>query len=111
MKTANSKVAGNIIDKYALGTPVVGVYFEGNAKLLEAGEAQNLAAGCLKSRLNIEKDIVAEAASEEGHQFYKITVANWYVFGRFGGASGQKHKLEWNGAVDEAAGTVASAAG
>ena len=30
-------------------------------------------------------------------QFYKIEVTNWYVFGRFGGASGQKNKLGWNG--------------
>jgi hypothetical protein len=60
-------------------------------------DEQNHAAKCLKNRLNIKDDIVAEAANDEGHQFYKITVANWYVFGRFGGASGQKHILEWNG--------------
>ena len=94
---SNPKVAGNIIDKYGLGDPVVGVYFEGTASLLEADDEQNLAADCLKKRLQIEDDIVAEAADETGHQFYKITVANWYVFGRFGGTSGQKHKLEWNG--------------
>ena len=94
---ANPKVAGNIIDKYGLGDSVVGVYFEGNAELLEAGEGQTLAAECLRDRLKIEDDIVAEAANEDGHQFYKIAVTNWYVFGRFGGASGQKHKLGWNG--------------
>jgi uncharacterized protein YhbP (UPF0306 family) len=94
---SNPKVAGNIIDKYGLGDLVVGVYFEGTASLLEAGDEQNLAADCLKKRLQIQDDIVAEAADETGHQFYKITAANWYVFGRFGGTSGQKHKLEWNG--------------
>lgn len=94
---ANPKVAGNIMDKYGLSDLVVGVYFEGAANLLEAGDEQAIAAECLKNRLKIEDDIVAEAAHDEGHQFYKITVANWYVFGRFGGASGQKHKLEWNG--------------
>lgn len=94
---ANPKVAGNVIDKYGLGDPVVGVYFEGYAEVLEAGEVQNLAAECLKNRLKIRNDIVAEAANEEGHKFYKITVANWYVFGCFDGTSGQKHKLEWNG--------------
>lgn len=93
----NHKVAGNIIDKYGLGDPVVGVYFEGTAELLEAGDEQNTAAQCLKTRLKIDDDIIAEAADDEGHQFYKITVANWYVFGRFGGPSGKKHKLEWNG--------------
>ncbi len=94
---ANSKVAGNIIDKYGLGDPVVGVYFEGTAELLKAGDEQNLAAQCLKNRLKIKDDIVAEAADESGHQFYKISVAKWFVFGRFGGPSGQKHELAWNG--------------
>mgnify|MGYP000944418009 CR=1 FL=1 len=93
----NPNVAGNIIDKYGLGEPVVGVYFEGVAELLPAGNEQNIAADCLKTRLGITDDIVDEAASEDGHQFYKITVTNWYVFGRFGGTSGQKYKLEWNG--------------
>ena len=97
----NPSVAGNIIDKYALGEAVVGVYFEGSAKLLEAGDEQNVAFECLKSRLNAGEDILEEAQREDGHQFYKITVANWYVFGRFGGPSGQKHKLEWNGGKSE----------
>lgn len=95
---ANSpNVAGNIIDKYALGDAVVGVYFEGTAELLGAGAEQNLAAECIKARLKTTTDILAEATHAEGHQFYKITVANWYVFGRFGGESGQKYKLVWNG--------------
>lgn len=94
---ANSNVAGNIIDKYALGDAVVGVYFEGKAELLKASDEQNLAAECIQNRLQITDDIVEEASHDDGHQFYKISVANWYVFGRFGGQSGQKHKLEWNG--------------
>lgn len=93
----NPKVAGNIIDKYGLGDPVVGVYFEGTTELLEADDEQSLAAECLKNRLKIQDDIVAEAANEEGHQFYKISVASWYVFGRFGGPLGQKYQLEWKG--------------
>jgi len=81
----NPNVAVNIIDKYNLGDPVVGVYFEGTAKLVEAGEEQNIAAQCLKDRLKITDDIVKEAEQEDGHQFYKISVENWYLFGRFGG--------------------------
>lgn len=93
---ANANVAGSIIDKYGLSEPVVGVYFEGRAKLLESSdEQQGTAAECLKARLKITDDIVEEAADEDGHQFYKISVANWYVFGRFDGSSGQKYKLEW----------------
>jgi hypothetical protein len=75
---------------------VVGVYFEGTAKRLETGEEQDLAAACLKDRIRITDDLIGEAATEEGHQLYKVTVTNWYVFGRFGDPSGQKYKLEWN---------------
>ena len=95
--TNNSNVAGNIVDKYALGDTVVGVYFEGKARLLEVGDEQNTAFESIKNRLKTGDDILEEAQSEDGHQFYKITVTNWYVFGRFGGSSGQKHKLVWNG--------------
>lgn len=93
----NPNVAGNIIDKYNLGDAVVGVYFEGKAMQLEPGEEQNLAAECIKTRLQLSGDILEEATHEDGHQFYKITVKNWYVFGRFGDASGQKYQLDWNG--------------
>jgi uncharacterized protein YhbP (UPF0306 family) len=95
---ANPKVAGNIIDKYALGEPVVGLYFEGRATLLEPGPEQNMAALCLKQRLNITADIVAAAAAPDGHKIYQIAVANWYAFGKFGAPSGQKLKLEWKSA-------------
>ena len=92
----NPNVAGNIIDKYALGEAVVGVYFEGTSELLEAGDEQNKAAECIKDRLKANDDIIEDASHEHGHKIYKITVKNWYVFGRFGGPSGQKHKLKWN---------------
>ena len=93
----NSNVAGSIIDTYSLDDAPVGVYFEGKAELLEPGEEQNIGAECLIGRLNISNDIVEDASHDHGHQIYRISVANWYVFGRFGGPSGQKHKLEWNG--------------
>ncbi len=92
----NPSVAGNIIDKFDVGEAVVGVYFEGQAELLPAGEQQDLAAKCLIERLDITSDVVTEAANPEGHQFYKIAVNNWSVFGRFGGDHGQKFELSWN---------------
>ncbi len=92
----NPNVAGDIIDKYAVNELVVGVYFEGTAQMLDAGSEQDLAAKCLSERLEIESDIIGEAKEDDGHQFYKISVENWYVFGRFGGDHGQKHKLEWS---------------
>lgn len=94
---ANPNVAGNIIDRYDVGAPVVGLYFEGTAKLIDNDEERKAAFVCLQSRLNVSEEALAEAAREDGHQFYKITVANWYVFGRFGAPKGQKHQLVWNG--------------
>jgi uncharacterized protein YhbP (UPF0306 family) len=91
--TTNPNVAGNIIDKHELGAPVVGLYFEGTASLLEPGPEQDTAAKCIETRLKIS-DTLAEAKRPDGHQFYKITVTNWYSFGA---PKGQKLKLEWNG--------------
>jgi len=93
----NQKVAGNIIDKLVVGEDVIGLYFEGVAEILEAGTEQKLAAQCLASRLIIdENEILEEAMNEAGHQFYKISVKNWYAFGKFGSDCGQKLKLEWD---------------
>jgi hypothetical protein len=50
-----------------------------------------------KQRFDLGDEIVDEAKRDDGHKFYKITVATWYTFGRFGGSSGQKHQLVWNG--------------
>lgn len=92
----NPKVSGNIIDKFALGEPVVGVYFEGLAEMITDPEAKKLAADCLASRLSITSDIVAESENPEGHQFYKIKVTDWYVFGRFVETGAAKHQLKWS---------------
>ncbi len=94
--SANPNVAGNIIDKHGLKDYPLGLYFEGVATLLEAGAEQNLANECIKKRLQTtDKDYIAEAA-DGGHQFYKISVKNWYIFGKFDGEHGEKYKLEWN---------------
>ena len=93
---ANANVAGNIIDKYALTDTVVGVYFEGTAELLGPGEAQQKAFACIQKRLHASDEILEEAQTADGHKFYKISVSDWYVFGHFGGPSGEKHHLSWN---------------
>lgn len=90
---SNSSVAGNIVDKYEVGGDFVGVYFEGNAKMLEAGDEQNIAFECIKARLNTSDDILEEATIDKGFRFYKISVDNWYVYGAFEGNSARKYKL------------------
>jgi hypothetical protein len=69
---------------------------EGTAKLLEAGTEQDIAFECIQSRLKASDDILEEAQREDGHQFYKVSVKNWYLFGRFGDEKGQKYQIEWN---------------
>ncbi len=93
----NPNVAGNIIDKHPLGAPVVGLYFEGTAKLLGPGEEQQAAFESMKKRLSIADNTLEAVKNPDEHQFYKVNVENWYVFGRFGEPSGQKYKLEWSG--------------
>lgn len=93
---ANPNVAGNIVKQFALGESPVGVYFEGTAKMLEPGEEQQVAYECLSKRLKFGDEVVADAAKPDGHKFYKISVKNWYVFGKFDGQPGQKYKLAWS---------------
>ncbi len=93
----NPVVAGNIVKQHELGEAVVGVYFEGTAELLSEPEGQLQAFASMQARLGTKDDMLKDAANPDEHQFYKITVQNWYVFGRFGEPSGQKHQLVWNG--------------
>ncbi len=94
---ANSQVAGNIVKQHAVGEYPLGLYFEGTAELLSNEDERRAVEPLFKERLGATADILAEAANPEGHQFYKITVANWYAFGKFDGDKGQKIKLAWNG--------------
>lgn len=92
----NPNVAGNIVRQHALGEPGIGIYFEGQAKLLEPGDEQNTAFECISKRLQAGPEILSEAKDPNGHQFYKVTVTKWYVFGPFDSQPSQKYELEWN---------------
>lgn len=94
---ANPQVAGNIVKQHTVGEYPLGLYFEGTAELLSNEDERRVVEPLFKERLGATADILAEAANSEGHQFYKITVANWYAFGKFDGDKGQKIKLAWNG--------------
>lgn len=91
----NPRVAGNIVRQHELGELPVGVYFEGTAEMLAAED--RLAALPHFSRLGVGEEALTDAANPDGHQFYKITVENYYVFGKFDTPSGQKYQLAWNG--------------
>lgn len=92
----NPHVSGNIVRTFGLGEPPVGVYFEGVAELLGPGKQRQHAFEVIKQRLEAGDDILAQADESDGHQFYKITVNDWYAFGRFGADKGQKLHLPWH---------------
>ncbi len=93
---ANPNVAGDIVRQHKLDEYPKGVYFEGTAKLLAPGTEQDKAAECIQKVLEENSDdILEQAKNPDGPQFYKITVSNWYVFGKLDGKSGQKYQLAW----------------
>lgn len=93
---ANPHVAGNIVRQHDLGEYPLGIYFEGTAALASPDEQQR-GYEAISKRLGLDGSILEDAAKEDGHKFYKITVKNWYVFGKLEeGQGGNKYKLEWN---------------
>ncbi len=93
---ANPRVAGNIIKQHQPGQGPLGVYFEGTAKKLDAGDEQTKAYQCISKRFNRGPEILEEAKNPDGHQFYKVTVDNWYIFGQLDDQGAQKHHLPWS---------------
>jgi uncharacterized protein YhbP (UPF0306 family) len=93
----NPQVAGDIVKQHQLDEYPTGIYFEGNAKLLSAGNERDKAFKVINARLKAGDDILEEANRPDGHQFYKITVDTYYVFGKFGDEGGKKYELIWNG--------------
>lgn len=89
----NPHVAGNIVRQHALEDAPVGLYFEGTSKQITADEDCDAAATLINARFDLGDEIINEAKKEDGHKFYKVTVENWYAFGRFGAEHSQKHKL------------------
>lgn len=92
---SNEFVAGNIVRQHELNEYPHAIYFEGSARLLEDEIQMAEAAGILSARLgSIKQDILDDAKKDSGHKFYKITINNWYVFGKFGRDSGEKYQLK-----------------
>jgi uncharacterized protein YhbP (UPF0306 family) len=92
---ANPHIAGNIVRQFGVGEVPSGVYFEGTARLLEAGPDQQQAYEAITARLGLGPEILEQAADPAGHQFYRVAVSDWYVFGVFGTPRGEKYHLSW----------------
>ena len=94
---ANPNVAGNIVKQHEKGEMPHGIYFEGRAEMLTEREDMEKIAPLFIDRQGSRPTIIEEALPDDGTKFYKVTVQNWYAFGRFNGDQVMKHKLEWNG--------------
>jgi uncharacterized protein YhbP (UPF0306 family) len=92
----NPKVAGNIVKQHELDEYPQAIYFEGTAELLDQAASQK-ALPLFQKQFDLDDSILEDAKKDDGHKFYKITVQNWYAFGKFGGPSGHKFELKWNG--------------
>jgi len=62
-----------------------------------ADDEQDQAFEYFKERLGVGASVLEEAKHPDGHQFYKISVDMFYVFGKFGNEGAQKYELKWNG--------------
>jgi uncharacterized protein YhbP (UPF0306 family) len=93
----NSIVAGNIVTQHELNQKVRGIYFEGTAKLLQSTEEVNTAFECLSERLKVGEETLEEAASNDGHKFFKIAVDTFYVSDSRESSPSQKYELQWHG--------------
>lgn len=91
----NSNVAGNIVHQHGLEDYPHAIYFEGIAEEITEEAQRQQIFPLFQKRLGSNEDILAEARTKEGHKFHKVTVQNWYAFGKFGSDEGQKFKLAW----------------
>lgn len=93
----NPRVAGDIVRQHAVSEYPAGIYFEGRAAIIEDDSERQKLFPLFKARLGASDAILDEARQPDGHQFYKITVENWYAFGKFDGERGGKYQLAWKG--------------
>jgi uncharacterized protein YhbP (UPF0306 family) len=93
----NPLVAGNIVEQHQVGQKPRGVYFEGTCEKLEDVRADNPAYVCYSERLGAGPEILEEAQQEDGAQFYKITIADLYLFDARSESGGRKKfHLAWH---------------
>lgn len=93
----NPNVAGNIVKQHGFGEYPHAIYFEGTAAMIIESAERHRVFPLFKQKMALDESILEDADKDDGHKFYKITVENWYAFGKFGGDKGRKYKLAWNG--------------
>ncbi len=91
----NPHVAGNIIEQHSKGQKPRGVYFEGRAELLQNIDEDSAIYKLFCERFGLNKKILEDAMTEDGHKFYKITVDTFYLFDARDSKPSQKYELSW----------------
>lgn len=92
----NPNVAGTIITQHFLGQKVRGVYFEGQAQLLQSVSSTHPAYVEYDKRFSTGPEILKDALQADGHVFYQISVDRFYLFDAYESVPSQKYTLEWN---------------
>lgn len=92
----NPLVAGNIIEQHDGNIKVRGVYFEGTAELLTNVDESHIAYKTYNNRFMCGPGILTETNTDDGHNFYKVSVKNFYLFDNRETNPGQKFTLPWN---------------
>lgn len=92
---ANPHVAGNIVKQHPVGEAPNGIYFEGEAVMIEPS-ATDIERYC--SRLKRDStELTALLQEANGRRMYRIQVNNWAAFGNFESKGNTKYELVWNG--------------
>ena len=89
----NSYVAGNIVKQHALTESPNGIYFEGQAQAIQAGDT-DIRRYCETLGRNTEE--VTSFLTDGVSRMYRISVSNWAAFGNFEGNGNAKHQLQWS---------------
>ncbi|HEV7454264.1 MAG TPA: pyridoxamine 5'-phosphate oxidase family protein [Candidatus Saccharimonadales bacterium] len=91
----NPHVAGNIVTQHAKGVAPRGVYFEGIAEQLENVDENHPAYIEYCKRIGTGPEILEDACNPEGHQFYKVTVSDFYLFDARESKPSNKYHVAW----------------
>jgi nitroimidazol reductase NimA-like FMN-containing flavoprotein (pyridoxamine 5'-phosphate oxidase superfamily) len=89
----NPNVAGNVVEQHTIDQKPRGAYFEGVASVLESEAERAKVYPLFRDRLNCGPEILDDAKQEDGHNFYKVTVLDWYLFDSRESSPSQKYHL------------------
>lgn len=91
----NPFVAGDIVVQHSATDKLRGVYFEGTVELLDDVDEQHPAYTTYCERFATDSAILADAQTDTGYKFYKITVHTFYLFDTRESNPPARYELVW----------------